>query len=189
MSKFKVLHSNISNNATPVATHISTPTFAGVRVRSGLTATCLAAMVAATALTMTGCANPNASASVYTYGQAQTEQVVREGTVKAVRPIVIQQEKSSGAGLVAGGALGGVAGSAVGSGTGRTLAIVGGALLGALAGEKVEEAATKTNGIEITVRLDNGETRVIAQAADVALSVGQRVQVISGAGPTRVVPK
>jgi len=157
-------------------------------IKSGFITTCLAVLVVGLALMISGCANPNASASVYTYGQAQTEQVVREGTVKAVRPIVIQKEKSSGAGLIAGGALGGVAGSAVGGGTGRTLAIVGGALLGALAGEKVEEAATKTNGLEITVRLDNGETRVIAQAADVALSVGQRVQVISGAGPTRVVP-
>jgi outer membrane lipoprotein SlyB len=158
------------------------------RFTARATTTCLLILLAGASLVMTGCANPNASASVYTYGQAQTEQVVREGTVKAVRPIVIQQERSSGVGLIAGGALGGVAGSAVGDGTGRTLAIVGGALLGALAGEKVEEAATKTNGLEITVRLDNGETRVIAQAADVALSVGQRVQVISGAGPTRVVP-
>lgn len=148
-----------------------------------------ALIVLSTSVALSGCANPNASASVYTYSQAQTEQVVREGTVTAVRPIVIQKDKSSGAGLIAGGALGGVAGSAVGEGTGRTLAIVGGALLGALAGEKVEEAATKTNGLEITIRLDNGETRVVAQAADVPISVGQRVQVISGAGPTRVVPR
>jgi outer membrane lipoprotein SlyB len=40
----------------------------------------------------------------------------------------------------------------------------------------------------VTVRLDNGETRVIAQAADVPLAVGQRVRLISGNGPTRVVP-
>lgn len=178
MFKFNVLKANTA----PIVAHLQG------RVMSSLTTTSLVVMIAGTALVMSGCANPNASASTYTYGQAQTEQVVREGTVKAVRPIVIQQERSSGAGLIAGGALGGVAGSAVGDGTGRTLAIVGGALLGALAGEKIEEAATKTNGIEITVRLDNGETRVIAQAADVALTVGQRVQVISGAGPTRVVP-
>ena len=178
MSKSNVL---IANTA-PVVTGLRG------RVMSSLTTTFLVAMMSGAALMMSGCAKPNASASTYTYGQAQTEQVVREGTVKAVRPIVIQQERSSGAGLIAGGALGGVAGSAVGDGTGRTLAIVGGALLGALAGDKVEEAATKTNGLEITVRLDNGETRVIAQAADVPLSVGQRVQIISGAGPTRVVP-
>jgi outer membrane lipoprotein SlyB len=187
MYNVKSTHSAVlSRAAQEPALMVSTSTVS--RFKAKATTTCLLLLLAGTSFVMSGCANPNASASVYTYGQAQTEQVVREGTVKSVRPIVIQQEKSSGVGLIAGGALGGVAGSAIGDGTGRTLAIVGGALLGALAGEKVEETATKTNGIEITVRLDNGETRVIAQAADVALSAGQRVQVISGAGPTRVVP-
>jgi outer membrane lipoprotein SlyB len=137
---------------------------------------------------VSGCSTPSASASVYTYGQAQTEQIVRNGTVTNVRPIVIQKDGTSGAGMIAGGALGGVAGSAVGGGTGRDLAIVGGAILGALVGQKVEEGVGKTNGLEITVRLDNGETRVIAQEDDVRLSVGQRVQVISGTGVTRVTP-
>ena len=81
-----------------------------------------------------------------------------------------------------------MAGSSVGGGTGRTLAIIGGALLGAVAGNAVEEQVGKKDGLEITIRLDNGETRVIAQEADVPFSVGQRVQVISGAGPTRVAP-
>jgi outer membrane lipoprotein SlyB len=84
--------------------------------------------------------------------------------------------------------VGGVAGSAVGGGTGRTLAIIGGALLGALAGNAVEDRMGKKDGLEITVRLDNGETRVIAQEADLPIMMNQRVQVISGAGPTRVVP-
>lgn len=146
------------------------------------------AVVVAAAGVVAGCANPSASSNVYTYGQAQREQVVRNGTVTAVRPITIQKEGTTGAGMVAGGAVGGVAGSAVGGGTGRTLAIIGGALLGAVAGNAVEEQVGKKNGLEITVRLDNGETRVIAQEADVPISVGQRVQVISGAGPTRVAP-
>ncbi|KRA02937.1 MAG: glycine zipper 2TM domain-containing protein [Achromobacter sp.] len=135
-----------------------------------------------------GCANRSASSSVYTYDQAQREQIVRTGTVTSVRPIVIQDDKSSGVGMVAGGALGGVAGNAIGGGTGRAIATVGGAILGALAGNAVENRAQTSSGLEVTVRLDNGETRVVAQAADVALSVGQRVQVISGAGPTRVTP-
>lgn len=139
-------------------------------------------------LTVSGCSTPSASSNVYSYSQAQSEQIVREGTVTKLRPIVIQNDKSSGAGMVAGGALGGVAGSAVGAGTGRDLAIVGGAILGALVGEKVEQGVGKADGLEITVRLDNGETRVIAQEADVPLSVGQRVQVISGTGATRVAP-
>lgn len=139
-------------------------------------------------LTVAGCANQSASSSVYTYGQAQREQIVRYGTVVSVRPVTIQTDKSSGVGALGGAALGGVAGSSIGGGNGQILAAIGGALLGGLAGNAVENQVGRTQGLEITVRLDNGETRVIAQAADVALSSGQRVQVVSGGGPTRVVP-
>lgn len=140
------------------------------------------------AVGVSGCSTPSASSKVYTYSQAQSEQIVRNGTVTNVRSIVIQQDRTSGAGMVAGGALGGVAGSAVGGGVGRDLAIVGGAILGALVGNKAEESVGKSDGLEITVRLDNGETRVIAQEADQPLSIGERVQVISGTGVTRVAP-
>lgn len=155
--------------------------------------TAVARLVAATVVAgamsvLVGCANNSASSSVYTYGQAQREQIVRTGTVVALRNVVIQQAQTSGFGGLAGGALGGVAGSSIGRGTGSVLGAVGGAIAGALVGNAVENQAGKTQGLEITVRLDNGETRVIAQAADVPLSVGQRVRLISGDGPTRVVP-
>lgn len=146
------------------------------------------AAVAGSLTVLAGCAHQSASSSVYTYGQAQREQIVRLGTVEAVRHVVIQKERSSGAGGLAGAALGGVAGSSVGGGRGQVLATIGGGLLGAMAGDAVEQRMGKTDGLEITVRLDNGETRVIAQEADVPLSVGQRVRVISGGGPTRVTP-
>jgi outer membrane lipoprotein SlyB len=150
---------------------------------------CLAiAAVTGSLLILAGCAHDTASSSVYSYGQAQREQIVRLGTVESVRPVTIQRDKTSGVGTIAGGALGGVAGSTVGGGTGRVLATIGGAILGGVAGDAVEHQVGKTNGLEITVRLDNGETRVIAQAADVAISAGQRVRLISGNGPTRVVP-
>lgn len=139
-------------------------------------------------LMLAGCAHDSASSSVYSYGQAQREQIVRLGTVEAVRPVTIQEERSSGAGALAGGAMGGVAGSAIGGGRGQILAAIGGGVLGALAGDAVEHGMRKTSGLEITVRLDNGETRVIAQEADVPVGVGQRVRVISGGGPTRVAP-
>src|SRR3546814_13835770 len=115
------------------------------------------------------------SSSVYSYGQAQREQVVRTGTVEAVRNVTIQKDRSSGAGVLAGGALGGVAGSAIGGGTGNVLATIGGGILGAVAGNAVENQVGKTKGLEINVRLDTGETRVIAQEADVAISDGPRV--------------
>jgi outer membrane lipoprotein SlyB len=137
---------------------------------------------------LTGCANRSASSSVYSYGQAQQEQVVRYGTVVSVRPVVIQEDRSSGVGTLAGGAIGGVAGSSIGGGRGQILTSIGGAILGGLAGNAVENRMGKTQGLEITVRLDNGETRVVAQADDVPLASGQRVQLVSGGGPTRVVP-
>ncbi len=146
------------------------------------------AAVAGSLAMLAGCANDNASASVYSYGQAQREQVVRTGTVESVRQVTIQKDRTSGAGVLAGGALGGVAGSTVGGGTGNVLATIGGGILGAVAGNAVENQVGKTKGLEITVRLDNGETRVVAQAADVPISAGQRVRLISGNGPTRVVP-
>ena len=146
------------------------------------------AVVAGSLAVVAGCANRSASSSVYTYGQAQQEQIVRTGTVVSVRSITIQDDRSSGAGVLAGGALGGVAGNAVGGGSGRALATVGGAILGGLLGNTVENQVGKKQGLEITVQLDNGETRVVAQEADVALASGQRVRLISGGGPTRVVP-
>lgn len=156
----------------------------GLRSARVLVLTALAGSV----IVLAGCANDNASSSVYSYGQAQREQIVRTGTVEAVRNVTIQKDSSSGAGVLAGGALGGVAGNTIGRGSGNVLATIGGGILGAVAGNAVENRVGKTAGLEITVRLDNGETRVIAQAADVAIGVGQRVRLISGNGPTRVVP-
>ena len=85
-------------------------------------------------LVLAGCANQSASSSVYTYGQAQQEQIVRYGTVVSVRSVTIQNDKSSGVGGISGAALGGVAGSTIGGGKGQILAAIGGALLGGLAG-------------------------------------------------------
>lgn len=146
------------------------------------------AAVVMSAAVLAGCAHDSASSAVYTYGQAQREQVVRLGTVQSVRPVTIQHDRTSGAGVAAGGALGGVAASGIGGGRGRTLATIGGGLLGAYAGDQVEHAMGKSKGLEIVVLLDNGETRVVAQEADVPISAGQRVRVISGGGPTRIVP-
>ena len=129
-----------------------------------------------------GCANRSASSGVYSYDQAQREQIVRTGTVTGVRPIVIQNDKSSGAGMLAGGALGGVAGNAVGGGTGAPWR----RHPGRAGGQCHRELGWQV------VRLRNhgapGQRRnpCRAQEADVPISVGQRVQVISGAGPTRV---
>ncbi len=151
--------------------------------RMGLISAALASV-----LLVTGCANHSASSSVYTYGQAQREQIVRIGTVQSVRYITIQTDKPSGVGAASGVALGGVIGSTIGGGTGNILATIGGGILGGLAGNMIENKVQKTQGLEITVVLDNGETRAIAQEADIMFAAGQRVRVLSGTGPTRVTP-
>ncbi len=146
-------------------------------------------VVGATALiTLAGCATHSASGNVYTFGQAQREQVTRMGTVLGVRNVVIQPESTTGVGTVAGAAIGGVAGSTVGGGTGRTLATIVGGLAGGLAGTAVERGVTRKAGYEITVRMDSGETRVITQEADIPVQRGDRVQIVTGSGVTRVLP-
>lgn len=144
--------------------------------------------MAASVLFVAGCANRSASSSVYTYGQAQNEQIVRMGTVQSVRYVTIQSDKPSGFGGISGAAIGGVAGSTIGGGTGNVLATIGGGILGGLAGNAIENRVDKKQGLEITVSMDNGETRAIAQEADVMFTAGQRVRVLSGNGPTRVTP-
>jgi len=165
-------------------THFVFPSPMRMRARPACAVTVLglAALLAACSTT------PQSSSALYTRGQAQREQVVRLGTVESVRPVVIHNERSNVLGTVAGGALGGAVGNAIGAGSGRTIATVGGAILGGIAGNLTEEQVTRTQGLEITVRLDNGETRVVAQAADIAITAGQRVRLISGGGPTRVAP-
>lgn len=140
------------------------------------------------AAVLAGCASQSASSNVYTYQQAQREQVTYMGTVLGVRNITIQSDQSSGLGTVAGAVLGGVLGSTIGGGSGRVIATAAGAAAGGLVGNQVENNTSRKAGYEITLRLDNGETRVVAQEADVPIAVGQRVQVITGSGATRVVP-
>src|SRR5690606_25046992 len=95
------------------------------------------AALAASLSVLAGCAHDSASSSVYTYGQAQREQIVRLGTVESVRAVTIQNNQTNGIGALAGGALGGVAASSIGGGTGRVLASIGGGILGMLAGDAV----------------------------------------------------
>ena len=58
--------------------------------------------------------------------------------------------------------------------------------IGGLAGNAIEEGATKKPGLEITVKLDNGELRAITQDADESFRPGERVRLLSAGGVTRV---
>ena len=120
------------------------------------------AAVLVTAALVTGCANYSNSNSVYSPGQAQREQVVRFGVVEGVREVMIQGG-STGAGTIAGGAIGGVAASS-----------------------PAENRLTQRRGLEITVRLEDGDMRAITQEADEVFRPGDRVRLLSSGGTTRV---
>jgi len=137
------------------------------------------------ALTIQGCATPG-SAHSYSAGQAQREQTVRMGVVESVRAVKIDSGES-GLGAVGGGALGAVAGSAIGGGRGSLLTGIVGGLAGAVAGSMAEGKMRGGKGVEITVRLDNGELRAITQAdTGDGFQAGQRVRLLTSGGVTRV---
>ncbi|MGI4813768.1 MAG: hypothetical protein ACRYG5_10210 [Janthinobacterium lividum] len=144
--------------------------------------------VLATAVLMQGCVAPGPSPDVYSGWQAQREQTVRMGVIESVRAVVIDNSTHSGAGAVAGGAVGAVAaGSLIGHGSGSVLAALAGGIGGALAGNAIQNNAGLRQGLEITVRLDNGELRAITQeATPEVFRAGDRVRLLSSGGVTRV---
>lgn len=140
-------------------------------------------------LTMTGCAYNSSSSDVYTASQAQREATVRFGTVESVRAVKISSNNGqpSGLGVLGGGALGAVAGSAIGGGKGSIATAIIGGIAGAVAGNAVENGVAVQNGVEVTVRLDNGDLRAITQSANGEIfQAGDRVRLLSSGGVTRV---
>ena len=137
---------------------------------------------------MIGTGTPQASAQGYTINGAQSVQSAQLGTVLAVHPVVIAGQ-GSGAGALGGALVGGAIGHQIGNGTGQKLATIAGALAGLMGGQALEGAATKESGLLVTVKLDDGQLLAITQAADVQLSVGERVQVLMDrSGKARALP-
>ncbi len=141
-------------------------------------------LIAAASIMLTGCPAGLGSKD-YSREQARKVQEVQMGVVESVRAVKIEGTKTPiGAG--AGAVVGGVAGSTVGSGKGSTVGAAVGAVLGGLGGAAAEEAVTRQEGIEITVKLDSGRLLAITQAADEQFRPGDRVRVLTGGGTTRV---
>ncbi|NUU00795.1 glycine zipper 2TM domain-containing protein [Herbaspirillum robiniae] len=143
-------------------------------------------LIAALGAMVAGCAVTPNSASVYNTRQAQGEQTVRMGVVESIRNVTIDKG-SSGVGTLGGAALGGIAaGSNIGGGNGALAAGIVGALAGGVLGNQAEARLSNRPGLEITVKLDNGELRAITQDADEAFRVGERVRLLSNGRTTRV---
>jgi outer membrane lipoprotein SlyB len=134
----------------------------------------------------TGCAS-RLSGESYTRDEARTPQKVQFATVVHLRDVVIEGTKTP-IGAAAGSVVGGIAGSTVGEGKGSAVGSVIGSVVGGVAGAIIEEDATKRQGIEITVKLDNGDTIAIVQETveNEKFAVGDKVRILTVRGNTRV---
>jgi outer membrane lipoprotein SlyB len=142
------------------------------------------AVIASVALS--ACTTPGVGGSDYTYRQVRGEQSVRLGTVESIRKVRIQAGEPGAVGILGGGIAGAAVGSTMGRGTGNSAATALGALAGAVAGEAIESKNAEQEGIELTIRLDSGYVIAVTQGMDEQFRVGDRVQVLGGAGATRV---
>ncbi|WAT02746.1 glycine zipper 2TM domain-containing protein [Rouxiella chamberiensis] len=149
-------------------------------------------IVALVGSTLAGCVSDNTlSGNVYSASQAKQIQNVTYGTLVSVRPVQIQGgDENNVIGAIGGAVLGGFLGNTLGGGAGRSLATAGGAVAGGLAGQGVSSALNRSNGVELQIRKDDGNTIMVVQKADsnTKYYVGQRVSMASSGSSITVSP-
>ena len=101
------------------------------------------------------------------------------GAIESVREVSAKGE-GSGLGAAGGAVVGGLLGHQVGGGSGKQIATVVGAVGGAVAGNEVEKRVKATRSYDITVRLDDGSTRVINEDNPPSWRSGDRVRIVDG---------
>lgn len=101
------------------------------------------------------------------------------GVIESVREIDTKGA-GSGVGAVGGAVVGGLLGHQIGGGSGQDIATVVGAVGGAVAGNEVEKRVKSTKSYEITVRFEDGSSRVMQESALPSWRTGDRVKVVNG---------
>jgi len=137
-------------------------------------------------LALGGCQS-SLTGDTYSRDEARAVQTLRMGTIESLRPVKIEGTKTPiGAG--AGAVVGGIGGSGLGGGRGSAVLAVVGAVAGGLLGAAAEEGLTRTQGVEITVREDDGTIRAYVQEVEPnqVFRVGERVRIMTVNGTSRV---
>ena len=115
---------------------------------------------------------------------------IRQGTIEQITPVNIANNQGQGLGAILGGAAGVGLGSLIGAGTGRDVAMVAGAIGGALVGNEVQRNNTQPiPGEQIIVRTGSGVLVAVTQPVGPPLRVGQRVYLQGSGESTRVIPQ
>ncbi|MFC5695400.1 glycine zipper 2TM domain-containing protein [Pseudomonas sp. GCM10022186] len=146
----------------------------------------LVASFTAVALALGGCQS-SLTGDTYSREEARQVQTVRMGTIESLRPVKIEGTKTP-VGAGAGAVVGGIGGSTIGHGRGSAVAAVIGAVAGGLLGAAAEEGMTRTQGVEVTVREDDGSMRAYVQEVqpNEVFRVGERVRIVTVNGTSRV---
>jgi outer membrane lipoprotein SlyB len=126
------------------------------------------------------------SGSSYTTNEANQMQSVVFGEILAVTAVEIKPGQTR-VGVATGAILGGIGGSQIGSGrSANTAGAVAGAVAGGAVGGAIQGSKT-TQGVELTVRLESGQTVAVVQPGiPEAFRVGDTVRIIGSAGNARV---
>lgn len=99
---------------------------------------------------------------VYRAGEVGKSRAVEFGTVLNVRDVMIAADNHGGGALLGAGAGAGGA-SYIGNRSGSTWAAAGGAIIGGLIGNAIQEEVGKSEGYEYTLEMLNGDVKTIVQ--------------------------
>ena len=133
------------------------------------------APLALIALMAVGCSSTRDAGSTFSRSSSQQVHSVQRGVVQSVRVVTIESDGRNTAGAVTG--------AVVGSAVGGPVATVG----GAAAGSAIQGNITTTQGLEVTVLLDNGQTVAIVQEGPIdAFRAGDLVNVTNDGSAVRV---
>lgn len=115
---------------------------------------------------------------------------IRTGVIEQINPTQIASNQHQGVGAVIGGLTGVGIGSLIGGGTGRDVAMVAGAVGGALIGNEVQKRNDQPiAGEQIIVRTSSGVLVVVTQPVGTPLRVGQKVFIQGYGESARVTPQ
>lgn len=138
-------------------------------------------------ISLSGCMS-DTTGTTYSRSEARQMQVVRFGTVADVRMVKLEGTEGE-VGTIAGAAVGGIAASSIGGQRESAIAGIAGAVAGGVLGHMAEKKLTTQQGIELTIRLEDGSYVSVVQQADpnAPFSNGDRVKVLSQGATSRVV--
>jgi len=102
------------------------------------------------------------------------------GAIANVRQVT-NEGQGSGVGAILGGVVGGALANNIGKGNGRALATIAGALGGGMLGNTIEKSQRRTVGYQVTVRMEDGTTRLIDSDTAPPWRIGDQVKLVGGA--------